>query len=104
MRVPTKQELADLRDMARVYSSLDKGGSLSKGRAWLDDVIRASDKCHEWPVQNLTDCCGGCPAGGYDVCLVSPLDARVKAVNIGGPAPDGCPLREGGSVLLTGES
>lgn len=78
------------------------------GAVWdglMDAVKRLpSVGVHVWEVQNLTDCCGGCPAGGYEECLVSPLDARVKAVNIGGPAPDGCPLRNGGSVLLVGES
>lgn len=77
------------------------------GAVWdgLMDAVKMlpSAGVHVWEVQNLTDCCGGCPAGGYEECLVSPLGARIKAINIGGPAPDGCPLRNGGSVLLVGE-
>jgi hypothetical protein len=112
MRLPTEQELAGLQRMAGiahaacsggpVHSSPEQIAALEAADAWIDDALATADKCAPWEVQNLSDGCGGCPAGGYDECLVSPLDARVDLLTSGNAPPD-CPLRNGGTVLLTGE-
>ncbi len=76
------------------------------GRQWDEfmDAVRELPRASitVWEVQNQTDGCGGCTAGGYEECLISPIDARVDLMT-SGVAPDDCPLRRGKGVLLVGE-
>jgi hypothetical protein len=117
LRLPTKDEAEGLRLMPTRFPD---GSLLTKDECaaleWLEELARALEdecaaleelvraldegRCTEWPVQ-LSDGCGGCPAGYYEECLVSRSDERVIANS--DEAPRDCPLRNGGTVLLVGE-
>lgn len=112
-KLPNEQERAGLQRLLEVAHGVTCGGvathtdeqlaAIEAADRWAQALLdgMAEKRIYDWEVQNETDGCGGCPAGGWDECLVSPLDARVATPD-NYKAPEGCPLR-GGAVLLIGE-